>query len=64
MIRYTFGNPDRYHAVLAALRAAGYKCMAVCHQGTGTIRVDHPEEGRAAPDEIYTQACAALRSAS
>ncbi|HHT0933694.1 hypothetical protein I5L37_10015 [Serratia marcescens] len=62
MIRYTFGNPDRYHAAKSALLVAGYKLQSVCHQGTGTILVDHPEEYREAPDEIYNQACGALRS--
>ncbi|CUZ60224.1 Uncharacterised protein [Serratia marcescens] len=62
MIRYTFGNPDRYHAVKGALLASGYKLQSVCHQGTGTILVDHPEEGREAPDEIYNQASGALRA--
>lgn len=62
MIRYTFGNPDRYHAVKGALLEAGYKLQSVCHQGTGTILVNHPEEDREAPDEIYNQASGALRA--
>lgn len=62
MIRYTFGNPDRYHAVKGALLSAGYKLQSVCHQGTGTILVDHLEEDREAPDEIYNQASVSLRA--
>ncbi|MEL5372142.1 hypothetical protein PTR52_24235 [Serratia nevei] len=62
MIRYTFGNPDRYHAVKGALLSAGYKLQSVCHQGTGTILVDHQEEDREAPDEIYNQASVALHA--
>lgn len=62
MIRYTFGNSDRYFAVKRALLDAGYTLKSVCHQGTGTIIVDHPEELRATTDEICNLASAALRS--